>query len=932
MREQSIFIEALEKEDPAEREAFLDRACAADPALRPRIERLFRRHEQTDDVLDAPPAWSAATLDQPIAEGPGTLIGPYKLLEQIGEGGMGAVYVAEQSQPVRRRVALKVIKLGMDTRQVIARFEAERQALAMMDHPNIAKVLDAGTTDAGRPYFVMELVRGIPITEYCDRERLSIPERLELFVLVCRAVQHAHQKGIIHRDLKPSNILVTVIDGAAVPKVIDFGVAKATGASLTEKTIYTGFHQFVGTPLYMSPEQADLSGMDMDTRSDIYSLGVLLYKLLTGTTPFDQDTFRQAAFDEIRRMIRDDEPPRPSTRLSSLGATRSTVSANRKSDARHLDRAVHGELDWIVMKALEKDRRRRYETANDFASDVMRHLTDQPVEACPPSRGYRFAKYATRNRTALMTAAVVSLALVTGTALSVWQAVRAEKLRFHAERRLEMARSAVDDMYTQFARKWLSRQPKLTDVEREFLEKALAFYEQFAAEQSNEPDARFEAAMALYRVGNIQSKLGRLDRAEVAWHLLIEKLEQLVARFPERAEYRFELSDALQTLCEHEMLKLGRLAEAEPLLTRSITISEALVARFPHGQKYRLSLARKLGARSGLCGDQSRWKEAESNARRGRDLLEALLAEAPRDRELLRWLAQLEMDLGLALKGARRFEEAEQAEQRAVERLKSLLVEDPSDPDVRFSLAGTLINLATSEAASGQLADSITDLRRSEGLFQVLMNEFPDVLDYRANLALARANLFNFLRQTGRFEDAIRVGESVVEVSKKLVNDQPSVPAYRKILAEQLAFLADLHSAPPGGHLYNPPRALELARRSVAVGPEAKGIAWQSLGWALYRSGDWTGCIGSLEKTSDYVRNGDFIAAMAYWRLGDQAKAREVFDRSDKWLYSYLKHGNATIYPDPPMICRFRAEAATLLGIESLGTEAKSALDLPRPE
>ena len=260
----------------------------------------------------------------------------------------------------------------------------------------------------------MELVRGIPITEYCDRERLSIPERLELFVLVCRAVQHAHQKGIIHRDLKPSNILVTVIDGAAVPKVIDFGVAKATGASLTERTLYTAFHQFVGTPLYMSPEQADLSGMDVDTRSDIYSLGVLLYELLTGTTPFDQETFRKAAFDEMRRIIREQEPPKPSTRLSSLGATRATVSANRKADARQLDRTVRGELDWIVMKALEKDRRRRYETANDFAADVMRYLTDQPVEACPPSAWYRFSKVARRNRVGLLTTALVALALVAG--------------------------------------------------------------------------------------------------------------------------------------------------------------------------------------------------------------------------------------------------------------------------------------------------------------------------------------------------------------------------------------------------------------------------------------------------------------------------------------------------------------------------------------
>jgi serine/threonine protein kinase/tetratricopeptide (TPR) repeat protein len=444
MREQSVFIEALEKKDPVERAAFLDQACAGDPELRPRIERLLARHHQGGDVFDSSSPWALATNDHPIAEGPGTVIGPYKLMEQIGEGGMGIVYVADQTQPVRRRVALKIIKPGMDTKQVIARFEAERQALAMMDHPNIAKVHDAGATESGRPYFVMELVRGIPITDYCDRERLSIPERLELFVQVCRAVQHAHQKGVIHRDLKPSNILVTVIDGAAVPKVIDFGVAKATGGSLTERTVYTAFHQIVGTPLYMSPEQADLSGMDMDTRSDIYSLGVLLYELLTGTTPFDQDTFRTAAFDEVRRIIREQEPPKPSTRLSSLGETQATVSANRKADARQLDRTVRGELDWIVMKALEKDRRRRYETANDFGSDVMRYLTDQPVEACPPSVGYRFSKYTRRHRAALTTAALVGIALVAGTAVSVWQAARAAQAASEAQQRADESRRVIE--------------------------------------------------------------------------------------------------------------------------------------------------------------------------------------------------------------------------------------------------------------------------------------------------------------------------------------------------------------------------------------------------------------------------------------------------------------------------------------------------------
>ena len=306
--------------------------------------------------------------------------------------------MAEQQHPVRRKVALKVIKPGFDTRQVIARFEAERQALALMEHENIAKVLDAGATDCGRPYFVMELVYGVPITEFCDRNELPPRERLELFVQVCRAVQHAHTKGIIHRDIKPTNVLVTLHEGVPVPKVIDFGVAKATSQQLTDKTLFTNFAQMIGTPLYMSPEQAEMTGVDVDTRSDVYSLGVLLYELLTGTTPLDKDRFKQAAFDEVRRIIREEEPPRPSTRLSTMGDQARSISARRKSDPKQLGQFVRGELDWIVMKALEKERARRYETASGLAHDIERYLRDDPVEACPQSASYRLKKFARRNK------------------------------------------------------------------------------------------------------------------------------------------------------------------------------------------------------------------------------------------------------------------------------------------------------------------------------------------------------------------------------------------------------------------------------------------------------------------------------------------------------------------------------------------------------
>jgi WD40 repeat protein len=354
----------------------------------------------------------------------GETIGRYKLLERIGEGGFGVVYMAEQQHPIRRKVALKVVKPGFDTRQVIARFEAERQAIALMDHENIAKVLDAGATDSGRPYFVMELVHGVPITEFCDKNHLAAQERLELFVPVCRAVQHAHTKGIIHRDIKPTNVLVTLHEGLPVPKVIDFGVAKATGQQLTEKTLFTQFAQMVGTPLYMSPEQAEMSSIDVDTRSDVYSLGVLLYELLTGTTPLDSNRLKQAAFDEVRRIIREEEPPTPSSRLSTLGEQARSISARRKSDPKQLGQLVRGELDWIVMKAMEKDRARRYETPNALARDIEHYLRDEPVEACPPSAWYRFRKFARRRKAALGVVSGIALMVLVGVGMLAVSNVR----------------------------------------------------------------------------------------------------------------------------------------------------------------------------------------------------------------------------------------------------------------------------------------------------------------------------------------------------------------------------------------------------------------------------------------------------------------------------------------------------------------------------
>ena len=440
---ESIFAAAVVIASVPERQAYVHQACDGDAELLDRINALLRAHDRAGHFFDQPvPGGPENTLTYPQTEQAGSVFaGRYKLLEEIGEGGMGSVWVAEQTEPVRRKVAVKLIKPGMDSKTVLARFEAERQALAVMNHPNIAKVLDGGLTESGRPYFVMEYVKGIPITEYCDAMRLSVPERLDLFIQVCGAVQHAHQKGIIHRDLKPSNILVAPYDDKPVPKVIDFGLAKAMNQSLTERTLHTAHETVLGTPIYMSPEQAQLNNLDVDTRSDLYSLGVLLYELLTGSTPLEKQRFKQAGWDEVRRIIREEEPPRPSTRISSC-QTLPSLAAGRRTEPIQLTNQVRGELDWIVMKALEKDRNRRYETANGFALDLQRYLNGEPVLAAPPSTSYWLQKLARKHRAALISATLFALFLIGGGTVSIWQAVRATRAESQA---LAAERQAKND-------------------------------------------------------------------------------------------------------------------------------------------------------------------------------------------------------------------------------------------------------------------------------------------------------------------------------------------------------------------------------------------------------------------------------------------------------------------------------------------------------
>jgi tetratricopeptide (TPR) repeat protein len=528
--------------------------------------------------------------------------------------------MAAQQHPVRRKVALKVIKPGIDTRQVIARFEAERQALALMDHENIAKVFDAGATESGRPYFVMELVHGVPVTEYCDNNQLPPRQRLELFVQVCRAVQHAHTKGVIHRDIKPSNVLVTLNDGVAVPKVIDFGVAKATGQQLTEKTVFTNFAQMVGTPLYMSPEQAEMSGIDVDTRSDVYSLGVLLYELLTGTTPVDRERLKRAAFDEVRRIIREEEPPRPSTRVSTMGEHALTVSARRKSDPKRLGQLFRGELDWIVMKALEKDRARRYETATGLARDIERYLRDDPVEACPPSAAYRLRKFARRNRVALAGAfAVVAglLLLVAGLAVSNRaitasrnetaealrqkesalrqkesalaaaraNADRADAQRQRAEKNFLKARLAVQNLLVAPALGQGDWAQLPAPLRKRFAEGLTRFHASLLQEDSTDPSLRYETAVGQQGLGYLYWQTRELKQAEELFRQSIGVLEGLRRESPADADYRQQLAWG-HFLLGQTLRNGGRAAEAEAAARHSIDLYEGLVAERPQVPAY----------------------------------------------------------------------------------------------------------------------------------------------------------------------------------------------------------------------------------------------------------------------------------------------------------------------------------------------------------
>ncbi len=744
----------------------------------------------------------------------GAKIGRYKILEKIGEGGFGVVYVAEQKEPVKRRVAIKIIKLGMDTRQVVARFEAERQALAMMDHPNIAKVLDAGATEAGRPYFVMELVRGIPITAYCDQNSLTPVQRLGLFISVCHAIQHAHQKGVIHRDIKPSNILVTLHDAVPVPKVIDFGIAKATQGDLTDKTIYTQMQQFIGTPAYMSPEQAEMSGLDVDTRSDIYSLGVLLYELLTGTTPFDGKELMKAGTDEMRRRIRETEPVRPSNRLSGMTGADSTGTAKRRGmEANKLVGLLRGDLDWVVMKCLEKDRTRRYETANGLGMDVQRYLNNEPITARPPSSTYRFLKLVRRNKAAFGAAAAVVVAVLAGLGLATVGFVRANTALTEAQRQKALAddnfreaRAAVEDLL-QICDERLRDRPGLQPLRIELMKAAIDRYEPFLAKPIADPTPRMELARLYAQYGLQKLESAPLSDA-VAQSVLAdyEKArviqEQLLLEHPGDRSIRADLG---WTLNLEQWWRREGPPSAEEAGKRAIVLFRRLIAEDPGDPFARDDLVWATWLYTRLHSDLSD-PAVKDISNEGVSIGEQLVREYPASAEFRRDLANaLEMNEHRALQTSPTSEEAEKALTvfRRILELRQAILADllagrpealqprrPIDseatmvyPSVLYAKGDVGWSFVLSDATYRVLRDW-HNLARSwdqcTGIWEEVVEQSPSVAAFSDTLAEAFQQRVSAAQRDNDRRDVAAWSHDAVEFWRRQIELHPDVPELKR--------------------------------------------------------------------------------------------------------------------------------------------------------
>jgi tetratricopeptide (TPR) repeat protein len=786
----------------------------------------------------------------------------------------------------------------------------------------------------GRPYFVMELVHGVPITKYCDDNHLTPRERLELFVPVCQAIQHAHQKGIIHRDIKPSNVMVTLYDGKPVPKVIDFGVAKATEQKLTDRTLFTQYGTMIGTLEYMSPEQAEMSALGVDTRSDIYSLGVLLYELLTGSTPLTHKRMKEAAYAEILRMIKEDEPPKPSTRLSDSGEALASISANRHTEPAKLTKLVRGELDWIVMKTLEKDRERRYQSPNSLAGDIQNFLQDEPVQACPPSVVYRLRKFMRRNKGPVLAASLVFLALVAGVIGTTYGMLQARAAAQRADARTQFARSVVDDMYTQVAENWLADAPFMTEIQHAFLVKALKFYEELAKESGADPDVRFETSRAYRRVGQIHAAMGNNQFAVEAAIQAANRLENLVAEFPDSKLYRGELCST-QLALAYSLRELDHLNEAEQAVRRALQLAEAITSEDPDsvdGQRLLAVAYTSLGI--GLARTQQA-DEAEKAFRQALSVHEQLRQmKGASSKDDLSYAATLG-DLSELLGALRRTEESIQLARQ----LLAILEKEEANAPLPFSyrnmigafnngLAGMLLN-------EGRPKEAEAAILKSRTVREKLYTEFK-VPAIETALARTLNNHGKLLARTGRVRDATTTFREALEFQKKVVTSNPGngsrlydFAVMHSNRACALCTCSDLQSR-------DPETALQLAEDAVKLIPadgkpwdtvstgvvtlyyrqrdqQARVAAiWNTLGIARYRAGNWQGAHDALIQSMRLYHGGDafdwFFLAMTHWQLGNKEEARKLYARAVEWMNKNL--------PGDEELRRFRAEAAEVLKTE----------------